>query len=66
MKTAKYNAIFMAAMSLLRKLTLIPVLGLLLCSYLMTELGVTNWTRFAEPVVIRACKRYCNRPKSAP
>ena len=39
--------VFMAVMCFLRKLTLIPVLGLLLCSYLMTELGVTNWTRFA-------------------
>ncbi|CAN5455106.1 hypothetical protein BH10ACI2_BH10ACI2_11670 [soil metagenome] len=30
-----------------KKLTFIPVAGLLLCAYLMTELGVTNWTRFA-------------------
>jgi amino acid transporter len=37
----------MAFLSITRKLTLIPVLGLLLCAYLMTELGVTNWTRFA-------------------
>ncbi|MCP9495961.1 MAG: amino acid permease [Pyrinomonadaceae bacterium MAG19_C2-C3] len=28
------------------RLSLIPVLGLLSCAYLMTELGITNWTRF--------------------
>jgi amino acid transporter len=33
--------------SLTKKLSLIPVLGLLSCLYLMTELGVSNWTRFA-------------------
>ncbi len=32
--------------TLIKKLSLIPVLGLLLCSYLMTELGITNWLRF--------------------
>ena len=38
--------IFMTFLSLTKKLSLIPVLGLLLCTYLMTELGVTNWMRF--------------------
>lgn len=33
-------------LSLLKKLSLIPILGLLSCLYLMTELGVTNWWRF--------------------
>ncbi len=33
-------------LSLIKKLSLIPCLGLLLCAYLMTELGVTNWMRF--------------------
>ena len=32
--------------SLTKKLSLIPILGLLSCLYLMTELGVTNWLRF--------------------
>jgi amino acid transporter len=32
--------------TLIKKLSLIPILGLLLCSYLMTELGITNWIRF--------------------
>lgn len=36
----------MAALSLIKRLTLIPVIGVLLCTYLMTELGWTNWLRF--------------------
>ena len=36
----------MLFLSLTKKLSLIPVLGLLLCAYLMTELGITNWIRF--------------------
>lgn len=36
----------MLILSLTKKLTLIPVLGVLSCAYLMTELGVTNWMRF--------------------
>ena len=33
-------------LSLTKKLSLIPTLGLLSCLYLMTELGITNWIRF--------------------
>jgi APA family basic amino acid/polyamine antiporter len=36
----------MTVLSVVKRLTLIPVLGLLLCTYLMTELGISNWTRF--------------------
>lgn len=36
----------------LRNLSLIPVLGLLSCGYLMTELGWTNWTRFALWLIV--------------
>lgn len=32
--------------SIKRSLSLIPVLGVLSCGYLMTELGITNWVRF--------------------
>ncbi len=39
-------ALVMALLSIVKKLSLIPVVGLLLCTYLMTELGVTNWIRF--------------------
>lgn len=38
--------VVMLFLSLTKKLSLIPVLGLLLCAYLMTELGITNWIRF--------------------
>ncbi len=33
-------------LSLIDRLSLIPVLGVLSCAYLMTELGWTNWYRF--------------------
>jgi hypothetical protein len=45
-------AVFLVASTLLayqcfkRSLSLIPVLGLLTCGHLMTELGWTNWLRF--------------------
>jgi amino acid transporter len=35
-----------------KNLSLIPVLGLSSCSYLMTELGITNWIRFGVWLVI--------------
>jgi hypothetical protein len=39
-------AALLLVLSITKKLSLIPILGLLLCLYLMTELGVTNWLRF--------------------
>jgi basic amino acid/polyamine antiporter, APA family len=36
----------MTVLSFWRRLSLIPVLGLLTCFYLMTQLGITNWMRF--------------------
>ncbi len=39
-------AIALTILSITRKLSLIPILGLLSCFYLMTQLGVTNWLRF--------------------
>ena len=39
-------------LSFLKKLSLIPVLGLISCFYLMTELGYTNWLRFLIWLVI--------------
>ncbi len=38
--------ITMLVLAFVKKLSLIPIMGLLLCAYLMTELGVTNWFRF--------------------
>jgi amino acid transporter len=39
-------AISMSVLSFMKNLSLIPVLGMLSCLYLMTELGYTNWLRF--------------------
>ena len=39
-------AIVMSVLSFTKNLSLIPVLGMLSCLYLMTELGYTNWLRF--------------------
>lgn len=38
--------------SFVKKLSLIPVLGLASCFYLMTELGYTNWLRFIIWLII--------------
>jgi APA family basic amino acid/polyamine antiporter len=38
--------IIMGILSYIKKLSVIPVLGLLSCLFLMTELGYTNWLRF--------------------
>ncbi len=38
--------IAITVLAVFKKLSLIPVLGLLLCTYLMTELGPINWMRF--------------------
>ncbi len=39
-------AAFLAVQCFRKSLSLIPVLGLLTCGYLMTQLGWTNWMRF--------------------
>nr|MBA2340918.1 amino acid permease [Pyrinomonadaceae bacterium] len=39
-------AFIIAYLSFTKNLSLIPVLGLMSCGYLMTELGYTNWLRF--------------------
>lgn len=41
-----------AVVSFIKNLSLIPVLGLLSCLYLMTELGYINWLRFLAWLVI--------------
>ncbi|MDQ4119970.1 MAG: amino acid permease [Acidobacteriota bacterium] len=40
-------SLLMTILCVVKRLTLIPVLGLMCCTYLMTELGITNWERFA-------------------
>ncbi|MGF7230071.1 amino acid permease [Arachidicoccus sp.] len=45
-------AIGLTIASVIKKLSLIPVLGLASCFYLMTELGYTNWLRFIIWLII--------------
>jgi len=45
-------ATILAVLSFLKRLSLFPVLGLLACVYLMTQLGITNWARFAIWLVV--------------
>lgn len=40
------TAIFLITAGIIRKWSLIPLLGLLINLYLMSELGITNWLRF--------------------
>ncbi len=42
----------LTVLSFIKNLSLIPVLGLLSCFYLMTELGYTNWLRFLIWLVV--------------
>ena len=42
----------MTILSFVKKLSLIPVLGVLTCLYLMTQLGITNWIRFAIWLIV--------------
>jgi basic amino acid/polyamine antiporter, APA family len=39
-------SIVMTVLCVVKRLSLIPVLGVMCCTYLMTELGIVNWTRF--------------------
>ena len=39
-------SIFMVILAFVKRLSLIPFLGVMCCTYLMTELGIINWTRF--------------------
>jgi hypothetical protein len=45
-------AIPISLFAILRKWSVIPVIGLLINLYLMTELGITNWLRFLIWLVI--------------
>jgi amino acid transporter len=42
----------LAVLCFLKRLSLIPVLGVLTCGYLMTELGLHNWIRFGLWLVL--------------
>ncbi|KXJ98796.1 MAG: amino acid transporter [Acidobacteria bacterium OLB17] len=42
----------MAVLCVIKRLSLIPVLGVMCCTYLMTELGWTNWLRFGIWLIV--------------
>ena len=48
-------AVVLTVVAWRKKLSLIPVLGLLINLYLMTELGITNWLRFLIWLIIGLC-----------
>ena len=52
-------ATLLTVVTVIKRLSLIPVLGLLTCLYLMSQLGITNWMRFllwlAAGLVIYIC-----------
>jgi APA family basic amino acid/polyamine antiporter len=39
-------SLVMVALAFVKRYSLIPFLGVMSCTYLMTELGITNWKRF--------------------
>ena len=45
----------MTVLCVVKRLSLIPVLGVMCCTYLMTELGITNWIRFGIWLLVRVC-----------
>jgi len=45
-------SVVLTVLSFIKNLSLIPVLGLLSCFYLITELGLTNWLRFIIWLII--------------
>lgn len=45
-------SLIMAVLCFVKRLSLIPVLGIMCCTYLMTELGWTNWFRFGAWLIV--------------
>ena len=45
-------AVFIVIFSSIKQWTVIPVLGILFCTYLMSELGITNWFRFGAWLLV--------------
>lgn len=42
-----FGSAALAVLCFVKRLSLIPVMGVLTCGYLMTELGIDNWLRFS-------------------
>jgi amino acid transporter len=45
-------SLVMVVLTFVKRLSLIPVLGVMCCTYLMTELGMLNWIRFGVWLLI--------------
>jgi len=45
-------SLIMTVLCVIKRLSLIPVLGVMCCTYLMTELGWTNWVRFGIWLIV--------------
>jgi amino acid transporter len=45
-------SILMVVLCVVKRFSLIPVLGVMSCTYLMTELGITNWIRFGAWLLV--------------
>jgi basic amino acid/polyamine antiporter, APA family len=45
-------SLIMTVLCFVKRLSLIPVLGVMCCTYLMTELGWTNWRRFGIWLIV--------------
>jgi amino acid transporter len=45
-------SLVMVALCVIKRLSLIPVLGVMCCTYLMTELGIVNWIRFGIWLIV--------------
>jgi APA family basic amino acid/polyamine antiporter len=44
--------LIMTVLAIVKSFSLIPFLGVMCCTYLMTELGIINWTRFGIWLVV--------------
>jgi hypothetical protein len=45
-------SVIMVVLAFVKKLSLIPFLGVMSCTYLMSELGITNWIRFGAWLIL--------------
>lgn len=45
-------SLVMVVLAVIKRFSLIPFLGVMSCTYLMTELGIVNWTRFGLWLIV--------------
>jgi hypothetical protein len=51
--------VVMMILCVVKRLSLIPMLGVMCCTYLMTSLGWSNWLRFGVCLVIGLGLYFC-------